>query len=286
MILPTPASPFEWVQRLGRPALVCRPLETIAAHLFTTRHWPLGSGDGPDVPRNRDEAARWRDVSDALDIDPDRLARVRQVHGADVAVWADGRDLRQDADIIMTSERASALAIRVADCVPLLLADPRTGAVAAAHAGWRGLAARVPEVTVAALAREYGCRAGDLMAAAGPAIGPCCYEVGADVRDRFAQAGFDEGILARWFSATPVPAAGNPSMPAVVGQRRDSHWFFDGPGAARDQLLSAGLAADRIFLAGLCTASHPGAFCSYRRDGVGAGRLVGAIRSSLRQSPQ
>ncbi|MGB7218688.1 MAG: laccase domain-containing protein, partial [Vicinamibacterales bacterium] len=123
------------MQAGGRPALVCRALEAFAAHLFTTRHWPLGSSAAGD------RTDGWADVARSMQIEAGRLVRVRQVHRADVAVWR--KDDRippepQEADIIMSSDPAAALAIVAADCVPLLVADQRTGAVAAAHAGWRG----------------------------------------------------------------------------------------------------------------------------------------------------
>ena len=188
----------------------------------------------------------------------------------------------EDADIILCGDARFAAAIRTADCVPLLIADHRSGAVAAAHAGWRGLAARVPLVTVASLERQYGCRPADLVAAIGPSIGACCYEVGSNVREAFEGAGFGAADLAAWFLDRPSPSARNPSMPRL-GPRRPAHWFFDAWRAAREQLVAAGVPASQIFAAETCTASHDEVFCSYRRDGAGAGRLAGAIRSGSRR---
>jgi len=259
--------------------LICRPLEPFAPHLFTTREWRLGS---PTL--QRDGREMWTDVASALDVEEARLVRVGQVHRAEVAIAREGREIRQDADIIVSADPAVAIAIRAADCVPLLLADRGTGAVAAAHAGWRGLAARVPTVTVAALARECGSRVDELIAAAGPSIGPCCYEVGRDVRDSFALAGFSRADLERWFVHSPVSTSHNPSMPGLETKNRlTDHWFFDGWACMRDQLINAGLSTDQIFTAETCTASHPETFCSYRRDGSPAGRLAGAIRSVRRR---
>jgi YfiH family protein len=163
----------------------------------------------------------------------------------------------------VTDDPSVALAVQTADCVPLLIADRRTGSIAAAHAGWRGLAAHVPRVAVEALGRAFDSHPGDLVAAIGPSISAPRYEVGADVRIRFEQAGYSSGQLARWFS----PA------------ERPGHWFFDAWCAAYDQLAEAGLAAPQVHVAALCTASHPDVFCSYRRDGKGAGRIAGAIRA-------
>ena len=208
-----------------------------------------------------------------------RLVRVHQVHGAEVVIAEDVRGRRPEADIIVSRDHTIALAVQAADCIPLLLADPSTGAVAAAHAGWRGLAAGGPAAAVASLTREFGSRSVDLVAAIGPAIGACCYEVGGDVRDRFEAAGASRGQLARWFLTAPLRSAANPSMSRVSGPRRADRWFFDGWTAAREQLAEAGVPGAQIYLAGLCTASHPDILCSYRRDGSQAGRIAGAIRS-------
>ena len=166
----------------------------------------------------------------------------------------------------MSDDPSLALAIQTADCVPLLIADRTTGAVAAAHAGWRGLAARVPRVAVEALAREFAAAPADLVAAVGPSISAARYEVGVDVRRRFESAGFAADALARWFA----PAA------------RADHWLFDGRQAARDQLVDAGVRPDRLHTAALCTASHADLLCSYRRDHASAGRIAAAIRARVR----
>jgi YfiH family protein len=184
-----------------------------------------------------------------------------------------------EADIVLSNDPRVAATIQTADCIPLLMADRRTGSVAAAHAGWRGLAAGVPGVTVQAMIRGFSSRPADLVVAAGPSIGVCCYEVGPDVRERFVEAGWPEAALDRWFVETARPTPTNPSMPGRAPQ--PGHAYFDGARSARDQLEAAGIPADQIFLAQLCTASHPGTFCSYRRDGREAGRMAAAIRARI-----
>jgi len=276
MILPEPNDTFHWVQVEGHWALRCRALEGLAPHLFTTRRWPLGASVAGDLTH------AWNDIARAMKVAVERVARVRQVHGADVAVWPkDGQAPPEppEADIIISNDPAVALAVVAADCVPLLVADRRTGAVAAAHAGWRGMAAGVPRVSVEALGRECGSRPADLVAAAGPSVGACCYEVGADVRRHFEEAGFLAADLARWFHARPRSTAANPSMPGLPTPRAD-HWYFDGWAAVRDQLEATGVPRDQIFVAELCTASHPALLCSYRHDRSAAGRMAGAIRKS------
>ena len=210
--------------------------------------------------------------------------RVHQVHGADILSGAPAtrRSPRcRTADIIVSNDPAVATAIQTADCVPILLADRRTGAVAAAHAGWRGLAAGVPRVAVDALAREFGSRPADLVAAAGPSIGACCYEVGADVRQRFDGSG-----MARRRRSTDGFSSGRSRRRVILRWRdcarsRDpDHWYFDSGRAARATSSNLpGVPRDQIFVAELCTASHPGVLCSYRRDGTGAGRMAAAIRA-------
>jgi hypothetical protein len=185
----------------------------------------------------------------------------------------------RDADIIVSNDPTVAVAIQSADCVPILIADRRTGAVAAAHAGWRGLALGVPRAAVEALAREFDSRPVDLIAAVGPSIGACCYEVGPDVRRRFEDGRWPASTTNRWFFMRAQPTPGNPSMAGLPAEPRRGHWYLDSGRAARDQLEAAGVPLDQILVAELCTASHPGALCSYRRDGAGAGRIASAIRA-------
>lgn len=229
-----------------------------------------------------------------MDVAASHLVRLTQVHGSAYVVAgspAGQHGTFPTADIALTDCHDVAVAVQAADCVPLLIADTvgRTRhpgrsarAVAAAHAGWRGLAARVPARTVVALGRECGSRPRDLIAVIGPSIGGCCYEVGLEVHQQFVQAGFGATDLDRWFSSAPVPSARNPPMPGLSQPPRDRHWYFDGWLAARHQLAAAGVPEGSIYCAELCTASHPTWLCSYRRDGSLAGRLAGAIRSRIR----
>jgi YfiH family protein len=273
--LPQPNEHFRWVQDASGPALVCTPLQTAAAHLFTTRAWTLGGpASGAEV------TTAWAEVARVLEVPPARLARVRQVHGASVAVVRGMEPSPADADIIVARGEGVAVAVQAADCVPLLLADRRTGAVAAAHAGWRGLAAGVPPAAVAALAREFGSRADDLIAALGPSIGACCYQVGEDVRRRFEEELGARDSLSRWFLAQPAAWPANPPMARIDAAPVSGRWFLDMWAAAREQLAAAGVRPDQTFCAGLCTASHPSILCSYRRDGAPAGRMAAAIRSA------
>src|SRR5947207_2919268 len=118
--------------------------------------------------------------------------------------WRDMRGLASDeagagveADALIASDAGVTLGVFVADCIPALIVDPRTGAFAAAHAGWRGTVAGVLPAAVRALAATFGARPGDLRVALGPAIGACCFEVGGEVVDAFKAAigGAAEGVI-------------------------------------------------------------------------------------------
>ncbi|MGC4085687.1 MAG: polyphenol oxidase family protein [Vicinamibacterales bacterium] len=267
IILPHPGPGFEWRETPVAPALVCLPLETIASHLFTTRGFLLGETRTGDAP--------WQQVATVLGGAP--LVRLRQVHGATVVIaTTEIPDEPLEGDVVVAAPGGPAIVVQGADCVPLLVADRRLGVVAAAHAGWRGLALDVPLLVVDALRERFGSRPDDLVAAIGPSIGACCYEVGPDVVDAFRSGSFGVGSSA-WFHDMPQPTRTNRSMPGVGEAARAGHAYFDGWSCATAQLEAAGLPAESIHCARLCTASHPTLLCSYRRDRSSAGRIAGAI---------
>lgn len=247
---------FEWGAAPWGPVLRCPALGAVGAHLFTARdlalEHPETSGDG------------WARVAGALGVAPEALRRVRQVHGAAAVCYRKGGvypGALPAADIVLTDDPSLAVAVQVADCVPLLLADTGTGAVCAAHVGWRGAAAGVPGAAVVALADAFGSRSADLVAAIGPSIGPCCYEVGEEVRAAFREAARGGRPGDAWF------------LPGARGRPYLDLWR-----ATADQLLAAGLDARRIHTSRLCTADHRRFFHSYRADGPGTGRMAAAIR--------
>jgi polyphenol oxidase len=278
MILPRPGGTFEWRDAAHGPVLVCSALADVAAHLFTSRDWSASLSRSASLDG-------WGDIGAFLGVGRTAVVRLRQVHGREV-VCADAieqsGDSTPEADIVIASRRDRAIAVRVADCVPLLLADRRSGAVAAAHAGWRGLALGVPGLAVDAMTRTFGSRASDIVAAVGPSVGACCYEVGPEVRDAFRAGGFRADDAGRWFNDRPVPDDRNPPMPGLPSPPRTGRWYFDGSASARDQLIAAGIPPSQIYGAGLCTASHIDLLCSYRREGSSAGRLAAVIIPSSR----
>lgn len=201
-----------------------------------------------------------RRAAGALGFSLGRLVCAEQVHGGEVAV-VDGGDAGRGAtahgdalpgvDALATNTPGLLLALFFADCVPVLLADPERRAVAVAHGGWRGLAAGVLPAAVATMGRAFGTRPENLLAAVSPCIGPCCYEVGAEVAARF-----DTGVLQ-----------------ALPGGEK---WRLDLAGEAARQLAASGVRPESITLAGECTSCLPDRYFSHRRDGGRTGR-IGAL---------
>jgi YfiH family protein len=184
---------------------------------------------------------------------------LRQVHGRTVvrvgAADAVPGAAVHEGDALFTTEPGIACTVQAADCLPVLFAAPAGRAVAAAHAGWRGLAAGVLEATVVALCEAAGCRPEELQAWLGVCIGPRAFEVGADVPGAF---GID-----------PSRADSNRFRPASAGK-----WLADLAGLARDRLAGIGVA--RISGGGWCTAEDASRFFSFRRDRV-TGRMAAAV---------
>ena len=145
------------------------------------------------------------------------LKTVKQVHSGRV-VRIDGNEEAVEADGMISSAVGLTLGILTADCVPVLLVDTRLRAVGALHAGWRGTAAGIAGAGVACLQAEFGSRAGDLVAAVGPSIGPCCYEVGADFHDHFTADLFRGQRLDLWEANRRQLAEAGVQEVHVVGQ--------------------------------------------------------------------
>ncbi len=184
-------------------------------------------------------------MAQAAKVDRARLFGVKQVHGDAVVQAPVCAQIEADA---LWSERAGdAVGVKTADCVPLLLVDPRGKRVAAVHAGWKGTFSQIAARTVEALVRA-GSRASDLRAAIGPSIGPCCYAVQEDLVAQFATR-----------------------FPAEVCVRRANRPSLDLPLAVRTTLLASGIPSAQIDSLGLCTACDP-RFFSHRRDRGQTGR--------------
>jgi YfiH family protein len=200
----------------------------------------------------QDRAAADADLLAA--VGAETVAQVKQVHGARCveAIEVSGA-VEADAIVARAAGRVRAVGVRVADCVPVLLGDCDTGDAAAIHAGWRGIAAGVLRSGAERLQRHA------IVAAIGPCIGACCFEVGGDVADVIARA----------------------SVSSVVVGRSGGKAHVDLRAAVRAQLLALGVAEDAIEDVPGCTRHEPARFHSFRRDGANSGRMLAAIASTL-----
>jgi len=267
---------FYWRERDGVRALVCGPLEQDGfTNAFSTR-----AGGVSPMPEQALNLAGFNE-DDAQNIHENRrrflklfegdwlLTGCWQVHGIDVRVVhnqaeADqkpgvvGDDLYCDALVSKTPNVL--LAVKTADCVPVLIGDPITRSFAAVHAGWRGTVSSIVKRAIEQLESEYGAQAANLSVAIGPAANACCYEVGSDVIGAFKER--------------------LPNAEALFAYTREGHARIDLHQANREQLLSVGVPATRIYLAPFCTMDRNDLFFSYRQEKKLHGR-VGRLMSVI-----
>ncbi|MBI3470062.1 MAG: peptidoglycan editing factor PgeF [Candidatus Solibacter usitatus] len=185
-------------------------------------------------------------------LDLESVATLRQVH-SDRTVDAGARSgCLGEGDALVSNAPGSRLGVKTADCLPILLVDEGHRAVAAVHAGWRGTVTQIVAKAVAEMAARFGTQPRDLHAAIGPGIGACCYQVGPEVAVQFQ---------------------------AMFPERRDlgCQTRVDLLEANRRLLVEAGVRADRVYAAALCTACGSGEFDSFRRDGQRAGRMLAMV---------
>ena len=220
------------------------------------------SGDNPEAVR-----ANRKLLSDAIGIPTERIFTPFQVHGAEIRSIEsfflslpldEQRVYLHGVDALVTNVPGVCIAVSTADCVPVLLYAPDVKAVAAVHAGWRGTVQRIAAKTVRFLIDEYGADPCLMKAGIAPSIGPDAFEVGEEVVDAFREAGFEmQPILRR---------------NADTGKAHIDLWE-----ANRLQLLTEGLSAGNIELAGICTYTHSDEFFSARRLGIKSGRILSGI---------
>lgn len=191
-------------------------------------------------------------------------------------------------DALITGQPGLLLAVQVADCLPILLVDPRRRVVAAVHAGWRGTAKRVTEKTVGRMQQEFGSDPKTIVAAIGPGIHACCYQVGPEVVETLeSQFVYAENIVRRrqpsptavhWQQPlfSPEPQETRP-RPAVTASASVTQFFLDLVEASRRQLRAAGLKAGNIWASPLCTACRTDLFFSHRAEQGRTGRMMGVV---------
>ena len=207
-----------------------------------------------------------------------KLISLKQIHSDVVHLFNSAPSETCQGDALATNRPGLLLGVQTADCVPILLVDPKKRAVVAIHAGWRGTLARIVVKAIGKMQMQYKSNPADLLAAIGPSIGGCCYEVGTEVATQFLSQ-FAEAP--QWFDEFRTGDEPNPiqwlnRMPPGH-QPPPKNVLLDLRKANRAQLLGAGLRSSNIFVSDLCTACRRDLLFSYRKEGPQSGRLLSVI---------
>lgn len=206
--------------------------------------------------------------TERTDVLPYPVVQAHQTHTAEVAVIdrpGVTREELEGIDALVTNVPGVAIGVRTADCIPVLLYDPVCRAVAAIHAGWRGTVADISAAAIRVMNQHYGTSPADLVAQIGPGIGPDNFQVGEEVVEAFAQAGF------------PLPLIHSYRGPRIEGSMAGGH-HLDLWQANRWLLERAGVPSASIQVAGICTYAHNDRFFSARQEGLKCGRIISSIR--------
>jgi YfiH family protein len=206
------------------------------------------------------------------------LVAMKQIHSDIVQSFSTAPAEARKGDASITKQAGLLLGTQTADCVPILLVDPKKRIVAAIHAGWKGTLARIAQKTVGRMQLEFACKPEDILAAIGPSIGLCCYEVGAEFVTKFAAQFADAH---EYFDEARTGDEPNPlqwmNMKPPGHQPPPKNVHLDLRKANRSQLLAAGLREKNIFTTDLCTGCRTDLFFSYRREGPQSGRMLSVI---------
>lgn len=266
-------------------------------HGFSTRPGGVSALEDPHFPHQHRQKVlnlgftNWdsrenaevnrRDFIAALGANKCSLATLRQIHSDVVHLIESSPSETPNGDALITRTPSLLLSIQTADCIPILLADPGHRAVAAIHAGWRGTLARIAAKTVGRMQMEFGSKPEGLLAALGPGIHRCCYEVGPDVVKEFAaqfpgardwfQGPFDS--MASGEDPNPLPWL---SMMPPGHEPPPPRCHLDLYAANTAILAAAGVKSMNIFSSELCTACRTDLLFSYRREGR-TGRMMAVI---------
>lgn len=253
------------------PVLTHYDLSPDVISFSTTRHGGYSTGCHGEMNINRycgDDAQAIAQNVEALSreigVDRERIIMPHQTHGAEVMqIAADFLSLSahvqamilEGVDALITDVKDVCIGVSTADCIPILIYDPEHHAAAAVHAGWRGTVKRIAQKAVAHLRMAYGSRPETLTAVIGPGISVEAFEVGDEVYNEFAAAGF--------------------SMERI--SRREDKWHIDLPLCNRMQLVEAGLGEASVSVLGVCTYNNVDDYFSARRLGVDSGRIFTGI---------
>ncbi len=213
----------------------------------------------------------------ALSANDFKFVSLKQIHSDVVHLFYAPPAEPCRGDALITDQTSLLLSVQTADCVPILLVDPKKRAVAAVHAGWRGTLQRIVLKAIGKMQMQFGTKPADLLAALGPSIGGCCYEVGTEVATQFTS---QFANAADWFDELRTGDEPNPlqwlgMMPP--GHQPPKSVLLDLRKANRAQLIDAEVRSENIFVSDLCTACRRDLFFSYRKEGAMTGRLLSVI---------
>ncbi len=255
-------------------------------HGFSTKPGGVSTQDGQkllnlgftdwDTKENvLENRRRFQSALGATDL---KLISLKQIHSDVIHLFDAAPAEVCQGDASITNRPGLLLAVQTADCVPILLVDPKKRAVAAVHAGWRGTLARIVVKAVGQMQMHFNSKPADLLAAIGPSIGGCCYEVGTEVATQFLSQFLE---APEWFDEFRTGDEPNPvqwlNMMPPGHQPPPKNVLLDLRKANRAQLLGAGLRAPNIFISDLCTACRRDLLFSYRKEGPESGRLMSVI---------
>jgi hypothetical protein len=285
---PGPVDPWSLRRSQGLQVLQLGPFSELPwlVHGFSTRTGGASSLGGEsllnlsfmdwdtheNVSKNR---ALLQTAVEAKNLD---LVPLKQIHSDVIHTISSRATEPHKGDASTTNRPDLLLGVQTADCVPILFVDPKKRAVAAVHAGWRGTLARIAGKTVGRMQMEFGSKPQDLLVALGPSIGPCCYEVGAELVIKFAAQFADAND---YFDEARSGEEPNPlqwlNMAPPGHQPPPKNVHLDLRKANRSQLVAAGVPEKNIYVSDLCTACRTDLLFSYRREGPRSGRLLSVI---------
>lgn len=245
--------------------------EKVITHCFTTRHGGVSKNPYESLNmafNKRDERENveenYRRVAKALGIDIWDMVFSNQVHDNKIRVVTEedrGKGIIKQSDIIgfdglATNKRKVALVTFYADCVPVFLFDPVKTVISIAHSGWRGTVKEISKEAVRKMNDAFSCDPKDILAAIGPSIGSCCFEVGDEVYEEFES---------------------NIDWSTKYCERKNGKWYFDLPAIIKNSLLNEGVKGENIVLSGICTKCNKDLFFSHRGDNGKTGTLAGIM---------